>query len=144
MARSRRRGRYRLLSPTVRSAVGARFRLGVGLREVMWEFDLPYSSAKKIRDDGLLTRWRVLRSPHRLCLEDRERIFVGICQGESDSEIARALGRHRSTIGRELRRCGRRRQYRPLRAERSAQRSARRPKETKLSCSPRLVTAIEA
>jgi transposase, IS30 family len=54
------------------------------------------------------------------------------------------LGRHRSTIGREIRRCGQRRHYRPLRAERAAQRLALRPKTTKLSRSPWLVAAIEA
>jgi IS30 family transposase len=110
----------------------------------MWEFDLPYSSAKRIRDDGLLTRWRVLDSQHRLSFEDRERIFVGIAGGESDAEIARAIGRHRSTIGREVRRCGGRGHYRPLRAERAARQLARRPKPTKLSRCPRLVAAVEA
>jgi IS30 family transposase len=144
MTRSKRRGRYRLLTPTVRLAVERRFRQGAEIRQVMWEFDLAYSSAKRIRDDGLLTRWRVLDSAHRLSFEDRERIFVGISRGESDAEIARALGRHRSTVGREIRRCGGRRHYRPLRAERSARRLACRPKETKLSRSPRLVMVVEA
>jgi transposase, IS30 family len=82
-------------------------------------------------------------SPHRLSFEERERIFVGVCRGESDSEIARVLGRHRSTVGREIRRCAERRQYRPLRAEHMARRLARRPKPTKLSSSTRLVAAIE-
>jgi transposase, IS30 family len=144
MSRSRRRGQYRLLSPTVRLAVERRFRQGAEIRQVMWEFDLPYSSAKRIRDDGLLCRWRVLGSSHRLSFEDRERIFVGIARGESDAEIARAIGRHRSTIGREIRRCGERRHYRPLKAERSARRLACRPKPTKLSRCPRLVAAVEA
>jgi len=144
MARSRRRGQYRLLTPVTRSRIVARFRAGAGLREVMWEFGVPYTSARRIRDEGVLMRRRVAHSPYRLSFDERERIFVGICGGESDSEIARALGRHRSAIGREIRRCGQRRHYRPLQAERVAQRLARRAKPTKLSGSPRLVAAIEA
>jgi transposase, IS30 family len=144
MARSRRRGRYRLLTPTVRSEIVARFGAGVGLREVMAGFGVPYTSARRIRDEAVLMRRRVAHSPHRLSFEERERIFVGVCRGESDSEIARALGRHRSTVGREIGRCGKRRHYRPLQAERVARRLAGRPKQTKLSGSPRLVAAIEA
>jgi transposase, IS30 family len=62
----------------------------------------------------------------------------------SSAEIARAVGRHRSTVGREIGRCGGRRHYRPLSAERSARGLACRPKETKLSRSPRLVMVVEA
>jgi IS30 family transposase len=110
----------------------------------MVEFGLAHTSACRIRDQAALMRRRVADSPHRLSFEERERILVGVCRGESDSEIARALGRHRSTIGREIRRCGGlRREYRPLRAERVARRLARRAKATKLSRSPRLVAAVE-
>jgi IS30 family transposase len=132
-----------LLTPPERAAIEARFRGGAQVQEVMAEFGLPHTSACHIQDEAALTRRRVLYSPHRLSFEERERIFVGVCRGESDSEIARALGRHRSSIGREIRRCGERRQYRPLRAERVARRLARRPKSTKLSCSPRLVWAVQ-
>jgi IS30 family transposase len=131
------------LTPTERAAIVARFREGALVRELMAEFGVPRTSLWRIHDEAALTRWRVARSPHRLSFEERERIFVGVCQGESDSEIARALGRHRSTVGREIRRCGERRAYRPLRAERTARLLARRPKPTKLSRSERLVTAVE-
>ena len=137
------RGPYRLLTPTERAAIEARFRGGALVKEVMAEFGLPHTSACHIQDEAALMRRRVVCSPHRLSFEERERIFVGVCRGESDSEIARALGRHRATVGREIRRCGERRQYRPLRAERAARRHARRPKPTKLSHCPRLVAAIE-
>jgi transposase, IS30 family len=53
------------------------------------------------------------------------------------------LGRHRSTIGREIARCGGRKRYRPLRAERIAGQLARRPKPTKLRGCPRLLAAVE-
>lgn len=137
------RGRYRLLTPPERAAIEARFRAGAQVMEVMAEFGLPHTSACRIQDEAALQRRRVVCSPHRLSFEERERIFVGVCRGESDSEIARAIGRHRATVGRELRRCGERRQYRPLRAARVAHRLAQRQKPTKLSSSPRLVAAVE-
>jgi transposase, IS30 family len=135
---------YRWLTLVERRAVMARFRAGARVVEVMAEFGLPRTSACRIRDEAQLVRRRVAYSPHRLSFEERERILVGVCQGESDSEIARVLGRHRSTIGREIRRCGgRRRDYRPLAAERVAYRLAGRAKATKLSACPRLVAAVE-
>src|SRR5882762_9488752 len=136
------RGPYRLLTPTERAGIEARFREGALIMEVMGEFGVPHTSACRIQDQAALMRRRVVCSPHRLSFEERERIFVGVCRGESDSEIARALGRHRATVGREIGRCGERRQYRPLRAERVARRLARRPKPTKLWSCPRLVAAI--
>ncbi len=137
------RGPYRLLTPTERAEIEARFRAGARVREVMARFGVPHTSAGRIQAETALTRPRVVCSAHRLSFEERERIFVGVCRGESDSEIARALGRHRSTVGREIRRCSERRQYRPLQAERVARRLARRPKATKLSSCPQLVTAVQ-
>ena len=91
-----------------------------------------------------MSRRRVGHSAHRLSFEERERILVGIASGESDSEIAQALGRHRSTIGREIRRCGKRGHYRPSAAERKAHKAARRPKPTKLSVRLGLLAEVEA
>ncbi len=140
----RERERYRLLTPTERAAIVARFRAGARVVDVVREFGVPHTSAGRIKDAAALSRRRLDHSPYRLSFEERERIFVGICRGESDAEIARVLGRHRSTIGREVRRCaGQRHHYRPLRAERVAQRLAARPKPTKLSGSAGLVAAIE-
>ena len=138
------RRRYRLVLPPERAAVVARLRAGVRLLDVVAESGISYTSVRRIRDEAALVGRRVEHSARRLSFEERERIFVGICEGQSDSEIARAVGRHRSTVGREIRRCGgRRRDYRPLKAERIAQRLAARPKATKLSGSERLVAAVE-
>ena len=135
---------YRLLTPPERMAIEARFRAGAQVMEVMAEFGLPHTSACRIQDEAALTRRRVVCSPHRLSFEESGREDLRrVCRGESDSEIARAIGRHRATVGRELRRCGERRQYRPLKAARIAQRLGQPPKPTKLSGSPRLVAAVE-
>jgi IS30 family transposase len=98
----------------------------------------------RIRRDLALVRRRVSQSGFRLTFEERVEIAVRIARGESNAEIARALGRHRATIGRELRRCGKRWHYRPFPAERKAQKRSRRPKPSKLSSSPRLLAAVEA
>jgi transposase, IS30 family len=141
MARGRRR--YRWLTPSERAAIAARFGAGGSVREVMAAFGVPATTARRIRDEAALARRRVGHSPRRLSCAEREEIFAGICRGESDSEIGRALGRHRSTIGREIARCGGRREYRPLAGERIAQRLARRPKPTKLAGCPRLLAAVQ-
>jgi transposase, IS30 family len=135
--------KYRWVSPTERSAIFRRFREGAAVKEVAAEFDVPSRSMYRLRDEVVVMRRRVEHSPHRLSFEERERIRVGIATGESDAEIARVLGRHRSTIGREIARCGRRGRYRALEGERHAQRAARRPKPTKLAGHPGLLGEVE-
>jgi transposase, IS30 family len=99
----------------------------------------------RIGEQAALARRRVGHSPRRLSFEEREQISRGIAAGESDSEIARGLGRHRSTIGREIRGgCTERSRYRALAAERHSRERAERPKATKLSACPPLLAAVEA
>ena len=139
----RKRGRYRWVLPSERSLIHARFREGALVGEVVGEFGVSARSAYRLRDEVVVVRRRVEHSRHRLSFEERERISRGIAAGECDSEIARALGRHRSTIGREIARCGCRRHYRALRAERLAQKAARRPKQARLAGNARLCGEVE-
>jgi len=142
--RGRRPGSYRWVSPGERSAIFVRFRAGALVEEVIAEFGVTKRTAYRMRDEAFLSRRRLVHSPHRLSFAERERILVGVARGESNAEIARALGRDRSTIGRELARCGPRRgNYSALSAERKAQTACRRPKPTKLASHPRLLLEVE-
>lgn len=73
----------------------------------------------------------------RLTYEDRCIIYAKLAEGASHDEIAEAVGCHRTTVGRELRRLpegG----YDPRLAQRDAEAAARRPKRRKVDASPRL------
>ena len=61
-----------------------------------------------------------------LRIDEREDILLGIERGESDAVIARALCRHRGTIGREIRAGGGRARYRAYLAQDRAERAGRR------------------
>jgi transposase, IS30 family len=63
-----------------------------------------------------------------LSLSEREEIRVGIQAGESDAVIAERIGRHRSTVWREIAHNGGRGRYRATHADERAAQSARRPK----------------
>ena len=138
-----RRGRYRLLTASERAVIVARFRAGARVKDVKGEFGLAHASACRIKDEAVLTRRRVARSPRWLSFEERERISRGVAAGESGRAIARSLGRAPSTVCREIRAGGGRRRYRAIGAERRADRLARRPKATKLSLCPALVAEVE-
>jgi DNA-binding CsgD family transcriptional regulator len=128
--------------PDAREVIGARLAAGASVRSLAVEFGCSGRTVQRIAVEAALARPRAL-SGRRLSFSERERISRGIAAGESDTEIARALGRHRSTIGREIRATGggQRRSYRALAGERGARARARRPKPGKLWSSPALVDA---
>jgi IS30 family transposase len=83
----------------------------------------------RVREEGVpVLRDRKPR-PDALSLEDREQILVGIERGQSDAEIARGLGRHRGTIGREIAAAGGRERYLATKAHQRADVGAERPKQ---------------
>lgn len=144
MARSRRsRKRYRWLCPAERERVLERLRAGDPVLEIAAAFDVGKMTVYRIRDHAALAARRVSHSGWRLSYEERARIAARLELGQGVREIAAALERSPSTISREIARNGGRARYRSVRAEQRAQRSARRPKATKLSGRPRLLAAVE-
>lgn len=87
------------------------------------------SLQRYLAEDPVGVRHERVRRGNVLSLAEREEIRVGIAAGESDAVIAGRLGRHRSTVWREVRANGGRSAYRVFRAEDRAFEAARRPKQ---------------
>jgi transposase, IS30 family len=84
----------------------------------------------------------------RLTWQQREEIAVLHGQGNSNAEIARSIGVHRATVGRELaagstRFPDRRPRYRAFVAQAAAEQRAKRPKPGKLLVNPRLAEEVQ-
>jgi IS30 family transposase len=101
------------------------------------------SVARQIRKHGGMRPKPRRRDPRHLSAIEREEISRGIAARQSNRQIARRLGRHHTTIGREISRCGGRRRYRAASAEREAWDRTRRPKPGKLECNPLLAAEVE-
>jgi transposase, IS30 family len=76
--------------------------------------------------------------PGRLTLAEREAVLTGLVRGHSLRAIARQLGRHPSTISREVTANGGRDAYKAWQAHDRAAAAARRPKVAKLARCPAL------
>jgi transposase, IS30 family len=135
---------FRWLRPDERVLIAARLAEGASLLGLAARFGCSQTTIARVRDEALMLERRAGHSRLRLSFEERERICVGVVRGESDAQIARAIGRHRSTVGREIRRsCEERWRYRPLAAERRRAQRARRPRPGKLAGDPGLLETVE-
>ena len=97
-----------------------------------------------LRRLGGVIRPYMLTGPqdHRLSLEDRIEIFVGLRAGLSFSAIGEQIGFTVSTVSREVGGCDRRDRYRPVPAHLDAERRRQRPKPSKLASSPVLCAKV--
>ncbi len=78
----------------------------------------------------------------RLSLDDRIEIRLGVERGESYQRIGDRIGRHKSTVCREVANNGGRLGYRPAEAHQRAWERARRPKPSKLEENDRLCRRV--
>jgi IS30 family transposase len=76
-------------------------------------------------------------------IEDREDIWAGIARGDSDAQIARDVGCHRGSIGREITAGGGRVAYRPNRAQNRSSDAASRPRPTWTVTRPLLWAGVQ-
>lgn len=82
-----------------------------------------------VHEHGVVTLTERKHRPGALSIIEREEIMLGVERGESDSVIAGRLGRHRSTVGREIQAAGGRGAYSAWRAQDRADLAARRNRD---------------
>jgi IS30 family transposase len=117
-----------------RNLMWDRWQKGDSMRIIAGLFDRGHSSVQRILSEtgGIRPRQR-RRSRLALTLSEREEISRGVVSGQSIRSIALLLGRAPSTVSREIRRNGGRRDYRASKAEQAAWGRAHRPKICKLA-----------
>ena len=117
----------------------------------VWEAGVAAGAGKSTGDvwfrraGGVAANGRGPVSGRYLTLAEREEIAVGVAAGEPLRGIAARLGRHRATVGREVRRNrDARGRYRAVAAQARAEARGRRPKTAKLAGNARLRGWVQA
>jgi transposase, IS30 family len=127
----------------VRRVIRKRLAAGESRRLLQAEFDISAVTMWRLmnEDDAMLTT-SCGRSSRFLSASERETISRELACGASPAQIAVMLGRHRSSICREVAANGGRYGYRSVDAEARACRLAARPKATKLECHAVLAATV--
>ena len=132
------------LSDEVRAEVRRRVSGGRKPPDVAADLGIHIRSVFRIvaQAGGMPPRWDA-RSSTRLSLADREEISRGLEHAETFAVIAARVGRHPTTISREVARNGGRSTYRAWRADQHTHLRAARPKVEKMTLFPELALAVE-
>ncbi|MEV4147424.1 IS30 family transposase [Amycolatopsis sp. NPDC049691] len=138
-------GRRRWLSREVRVAFWDRLRAGLPVEQAAITAGVSRASGRRLFDHagGVISNAPSAGSGRYLSLSEREEIMVLHAHGLANAEIARRLGRHRCTIGRELARNSTTTGYRASSAQHTAEHRARRPKPAKLAADPVLHERVQ-
>jgi len=140
------RRRWNYLPVELRQEVMRLAAKGTSHRDIIRQLDVSNGSVIGVlRPWGGAPRGDLLQSSRlRLSLEQRVEIRIGLEQRLSLRAIARRVGRHPSTICREVNSNGGRAGYQPVAAQAAAIERAKRPKPTKLRRNPQLCSRVIA
>lgn len=135
MAKGGRRG----FSHEQKAEIWARWKAGECVSDVARALAVPGSRVHHVlASRGGIAPLPRKRSDRHLRMDEREEISRGIAAGEKPAQIAARLGRHRSTVGREIARNGGLERYRASEADAAALERAARPKPCRLAQHGRL------
>jgi IS30 family transposase len=111
--------------------------------DIAGEFSISAMSVSRIRHDPGVRAQVYASRGSRLSLAEREEISRGIAAGWSFGRIADEIGRHVSTVSREVGGVEGRATYRAAAAHGRACQAARRPKPSKFDQNPVLASVVE-
>ena len=135
--------KFRRFSPYEAAEVFRRFKAGERLTDIAGALGrTPGTVHTLLQRHGGFAPVERKRAARALSLAEREEISRGLAADDSIRAIARRLGRHASTISREVERNGGIDSYRAADADRAAWDNARRPKLCKLQQKPRLARIV--
>lgn len=143
MAKGKRR--YRRLTAQTRREIYRLCARGLSGRDISSRVGQSLGSVQAVLRPlgGVIRPWMLIEpGGHRLSLEDRIAIFVGVRERRSFTEIAVEIGFATSTVSREVSANGHRGGYRPVPAHQAAEQKRCRPKATKLAANPALRAVV--
>ena len=138
--------KWRRITPEVRRDIVAAAARGATYEEIAAMVSRSRGAVGSVLQSmgGVIRGDALVAPPGRLSIDDRVEIRLGLERGESYATIGARVGRHASSVCREVKANGGPDRYRPMVAHRAAAERARRPKTTKLAAHQRLRAEVTA